>query len=126
MAHVEWSAGIDAVSGALSKPSKRGQHSCNKMLLGTHRIAATTNNSCTRLYLRKKVKRSTLPSQHELDIRARFAAVSRAVVARRQNLATIATDQAAFVAQRDLADGKKTFTAYLWYVCGQAYDAQNP
>ena len=126
MAHVEWSAGIDAVSGALSKPSKRGQHSCNKMLLGTHRIAATTSNICTRLYLRKKVKRSTLPSQHELDIRARFAAVSRAVQARRQNLATIATDQAAFVAQKDNANGKKTFTAYLWYVCGQAYDQQNP
>ena len=126
MAHVEWSAGIDAVSGALSKPSKRGQHSCNKMLLGTHRIAATTSNICTRLYLRKKVKRSTLPSQHELDARARFAAVSRAVQARRQNLATIATDQAAFVAQKDNANGKKTFTAYLWYVCGQAYDAQNP
>lgn len=70
--------------------------------------------------------RTTLPTQSELDARARFAAVSRAVVARRQNLATIATDQAAFVAQKDNANGKKTFTAYLWYVCGQAYDAQNP
>ena len=33
MAKVEWSAGIDHVSGALSKPSKSGQHSCTKMLL---------------------------------------------------------------------------------------------
>ena len=70
--------------------------------------------------------RSTLPGQDELDARTRFAAVSRAVAARRQNLGTIATDQAAFVAQKDDADGKKTFTAYLWSVCGAAYDAQNP
>ena len=33
MAKVEWSAGIDSVSGALSKPGKNGQHSCAKMLL---------------------------------------------------------------------------------------------
>ena len=69
--------------------------------------------------------RTTLPSQSELDARARFAAVSRAVTARRQNLGTIATDQAAFVAQKDNVNGKKTFTAYLWYVCGQAYDQNN-
>ena len=54
MAHVEWSAGIDSVSGALAKPSKSGQHSCDKMLLGTHRVAATTSDQCTRIYIRKK------------------------------------------------------------------------
>ena len=43
MAKVEWSAGIDHVSGALSKPGKNGQHSCNKMLLATHREAPTQN-----------------------------------------------------------------------------------
>ena len=61
MAKVEWSAGIDHVSGALSKPGKNGQHSCAKMLLGTHRVAATENPNCNRLYLRKKVERSTSP-----------------------------------------------------------------
>ena len=50
----------------------------------------------------------------------------RCVAARRQNLGTIAADQAAFVAQKDQPDGKKTFVAYLWMVCGQAYDQQNP
>ena len=54
MAKVEWSAGIDHVSGALSKPGKNPQHSCNKMLLGTHRTAATTNPNCNRLFLRQK------------------------------------------------------------------------
>ncbi len=62
MAKVGWSAGIDYVSGALSKPSKNGQHSCQKMLLGTHRTAATTSNNCNRLYLRPKIERSTPPT----------------------------------------------------------------
>ena len=59
MASVVFSAGIDSVSGALSKPKKGGQHSCEKMLLATHREAATTSNKCNRLYLRKEIKRST-------------------------------------------------------------------
>ena len=54
MANVDWSSGIDSVSGALSKPSKSGQHSCSKMLLGTHRIAATTSNHCNRVYMLRK------------------------------------------------------------------------
>ena len=66
MAKVGWSAGIDYVSGALSKPSKNGQHSCQKMLLGTHRTAATTSNNCNRLYLRPKIERSTPPTVNGL------------------------------------------------------------
>ena len=126
MAKVEWSAGIDSVSGALSKPSKNGQHSCNKMLLGTHRVAATENPNCNRLYLRKKTKRSTAPSDDERLVRIRFKAVSQAVAARAKNLSTISADQAAFLAQKDTAGGKKTFKAYLWAVCGDAYDAEHP
>ena len=30
------------------------------------------------------------------------------------------------VRQRDLANGKKTMKAYLWKVCGEAYDAEHP
>ena len=62
MASVTYSAGIDHVSGALSKPGKSGQHSCEKMLLATHRTAATTSNKCNRLYLRTPVKRTHLPA----------------------------------------------------------------
>ena len=126
MAKVEWSAGIDHVSGALSKPGKNGQHSCAKMLLGTHRVAATENPNCNRLYLRKKVKRSTPPSTDETLIRVRFKTVSQQVAARAKNLSTLSTDQAAFLAQKDTALGKKTFKAYLWQVCGDAYDAEHP
>ena len=54
MAKVTWSAGIDSVSGALSKPSKNGQHSCTKMLLATHRVKATENPDCNRLFLAER------------------------------------------------------------------------
>ena len=122
MAKVEWSAGIDSVSGALSKPGKNGQHTCAKMLLGTHRIAATESPDCNRLYLRKKVKRSTPLTSNELDARARFSAVAAAVKARKSDLNKITTDQQNFAAQKDTAGGKKTMKAYLWKVCGDAYD----
>lgn len=122
MAKVEWSTGIDSVSGALSKPSKSGQHSCTKMLLGTHRTAPTTSSDCNRLYMRKKRKRSTAVTADELAIRARFTAVGRAVAVRAKNMSTYQTDYAAFKAQKDLPGGRKTFKAYLWQVCGEAYD----
>ena len=125
MAKVEWSAGIDSVSGALSKPGKNGQHTCAKMLLGTHRIAATESPDCNRLYLRKKVKRSTPLTSNELDARARFAAVAAAVKARKSDLNQITTDQQNFAAQKDTAGGKKTMKAYLWKICGEAYDAEH-
>ena len=123
MAKVTYSAGIDSVSGALSKPSKSGQHSCSKMLLATHRIAATQSNACNRLYLRNKVERSTPLTSNELDARARFAAVAAAVKARKSDLNKITTDQQNFAAQKDQAGGKKTMKAYLWKVCGDEYDA---
>ena len=125
MAKVTYSAGIDSVSGALSKPSKSGQHSCSKMLLATHRVAATQSNACNRLYLRNKVERSTPLTSKELDVRARFAAVAAAVKARKSDLNKITTDQVNFAAQKDQAGGKKTMRAYLWKVCGEAYDAEH-
>jgi len=114
MANVIFSAGIDSVSGALSKPSKSGQHSCNKMLLATHRTAPTENNHCNRLYLRKKVERSTTPSSYELQLRSRFGQAATAAQARMKNLSTLEADRAAFNEQKDLAGGKKTFYAYIF------------
>ena len=126
MAHVEWSAGIDSVSGALSKPGKNGQHSCAKMLLGTHRTAATENPNCNRLYMRKKVERSTAPSSRELYARIRFAQVASAVSDRSKDLTKISADQQAFIAQKDQAGGKKTLKAWYWMVEGDAYDQAHP
>ena len=126
MAKVEWSAGIDSVSGALSKPGKNGQHSCSKMLLGTHRVAATENPNCNRLYLRKKTKRATSPTEDELFARIRFSTVAQAVNERKKDLTKITADQQAFLAQKDLVGGKKTLKAWYWMVEGDAYDAQHP
>ena len=122
MAKVVWSAGIDSVSGALSKPSKSGQHSCSKMLLGTHRVAATTSSNCNRVYIRRKTKRTTPLKQREVAARQRFQAVRAMVAARKEDLSKVTQDQIDFLAQKDLANGKKTMNAYLWKVCGLEYD----
>ena len=125
MAKVTWSAGIDHVSGALAKPGKNGQHSCAKMLLGTHRVAATESKDCNRLYMRSKTQRSTQPTGDELKARERFAAVAAMVKARKGDLSQLSTNQDAFLAQKDQAGGKKTMKAYLWKVCGEEYDQQH-
>ena len=125
MAVINWSAGIDSVSGALSKPGKNPQHSCNKMLLATHRVAATTNNQCNRIYLRKNVKRSTPFSADEIAQHARFGAVAAAVAARRKDLTKISADNANFKAQKDTPNGKKTMRAYLWSLELAEYDQNN-
>ena len=127
MAYIKWAKGIEFVSGLLSKRPKAGDmHSDHtNALLATHRVAETTNPNCTRIYMVGEYNRSTQPSANEMAARNRFAAVRAAVKARKTNLTTLSTDQAAFIAQKDQAGGKKTWNAYLWYVCGQEYDAQH-
>ena len=124
MAKVEWSAGIDSVFGALSKPGSNPQHSCEKMLLGTHRVAPTTNPNCNRLFLRKKIKRSTPLTQDEISARNRFKTVSQMIKARKQDLNKITQDQEAFLAQKNLPNGLKTMTKWYWSVVGAEYDNQ--
>ena len=125
MAQVVWSAGIDSVSGALSKPSKSGQHSCNKMLLGTHRVAPTTNPNCNRIFLRKKVERTAPLTANELSARTRFTQVRAMVAARRIDLQKIVADQQAFLTQKDSPNGCTTMTKWYWRVCGDEWEAQN-
>jgi len=124
MAKVTWSTGIDHVSGALSKPSKSGQHSCKKMLLATHRTAATTSSDCNRVYMRDKVVRTTPVLAEELARRARFATVGVAVAARKKDLSKVTTDTENFLAQRNQPNGKKTMKSYLWSLELAAYDAK--
>ena len=127
MGKVSYSPGIEFVQGSLAKPKKQNGHNHGDYLIGTHRTAPTTDPNCTRIYIRKgnTYVRTSEPSTKELKARNRFAAVQAAVVARKNNLTTFASDQAAFVAQLNTAGGKKTFLSYLWKVCGDAYDAQN-
>ncbi len=125
MANVTYSAGIDHVSGALAKPGKSGQHSCEKMRLATHRVAATTNNNCKRRYLCTPQKRTTPLSPKELQIRARFTAVRAMIAERKEDLSKITDDQIAFAAQKDQPGGKKTMNSWYWKVCGDEYDEQH-
>ena len=125
MAKVEWSAGIDTVSGALAKPGKNPQHSCHKMLLGTHRVAETTSKDCNRLYLRRKVERKSALSQDEKANQLRFKTVAAAVAERRQDLSRMTTDQENFLAQKDAPNGKKTMKSYLWSLELATYDANH-
>ena len=125
MAKVKWAEGIEYVSGLLTKRPKSGSmHSDHcSALLATHRVAATENPVCTRLYMVGPYKRSTPLSSNELDARARFKAVAAAVKVRKNDLNQITQDQINFAAQKDTAGGKKTMKAYLWKVCGDIYDA---
>ena len=127
MGKVTYSPGIEYVQGALAKAKKKDGHRCGDYLIGTHRTAATQNPDCTRLYIRKgtSYERTSPLTSKELDVRARFTAVAAAVKARKSDLNSITQDQINFAAQKDQAGGKKTMRAYLWKVCGEAYDAEH-
>jgi hypothetical protein len=126
MGKVTYAPGIDKVSGALAKPKKKDGHSCGSYLIATHREKPTQSPNCSRLYIKPKdnYKRSTPVSTLERQARVRFVAVAAAVRTRMDDLSHIAQDQQAFLAQKDQPYGKKTLKAYLWSVCGDAYDAQ--
>ena len=127
MGKVQYAAGIDFVKGSLAKPKKKDGHQCGSYLIGTHREAATTNPNCTRLYIRplNAYDRSTPFSADEIAQHARFGAVAAAVAARRKDLTKISADNAAFKAQKDTPNGKKTMRAYLWSLELAEYDANN-
>ena len=121
-------AGIETISGAMKKPKKQAGHSHGSYLIATHRKAATANPNCQRLYVRdaEAYKRTGLPTANELLVRQRFAAVKAAVAARKEDMTKVDADQAAFLAQKDQPGGKVTMNAYLWKVCGDAYDEAHP
>ena len=127
MAKVEYADAIKTISGALTKINKKSPHAADqKMVLATHRVAPTTSPDCSRIYLRglSSVTRSTALTNHERAIRLRFKTVAQMVIERKEDLTKVTQDQAAFLAQKDLANGKKTMKAYLWYICGQEYDQE--
>ena len=121
-------AGIETISGAMKKPKKIDGHNHGNYLVATHRTAATTNPNCQRVYSfdADRYKRSTPPTVNELFMRQRFAAVKAAVKARSEDLSKVDADQAAFIAQKDTAGGKKTMNAYLWSLECAKYDEQHP
>ena len=128
MGKVTYSPGIQFVSGSLAKPKKVDGHNHGDYLIATHRVAETTNPNGTRLYVRKAdaYQRSTPVGTDELWARTRFAAVAAAVKERKGDLMNYNNDIAAFQAQKDLPDGKKTLKSYYWKICGDAWDTAHP
>ena len=120
-------AGIETISGAMKRPKKQNGHNHGNYLVAVHRTAASENPNCQRVYSfdADRYVRSTKPKANELAARSRFTEVGNAVRLRAKDLMQISSDQANFLAQRDTAGGKKTMRAYLWYICGQEYDAQH-
>ena len=117
-------AGIETISGAMKKPKKQSGHNHGNYMIAVHRVAPTTNPNCQRLYVKDAdaYKRSTAPGPDELAARARFATVRGMIKTRKADLSKLSDDQAAFAAQRDLPNGKKTMNAWYWKVCGDEYD----
>jgi len=129
MAKVEYADAIKTVSGALTKINKKSAHAADqKMVLATHRVAPTTSDGCSRLYLRglQSVTRSTPVTTEELAKRGRFAAVSAAVANRAKDLNKMGPDKTAFNAQKDQPGGKKTMKKYLWSLELDAWDQAHP
>ena len=124
MGKVKYATGIDYVQGSLAKPKVKNGHSCGTYLTGTHREAATTNPSCTRLYIREAdtYKRTTPVSSLEIAVRERFASVAHMVSLRKKDLSKINQDIADFKAQKDQPGGKQTMLSWYWMVCGAEYD----
>ena len=119
--------GIETISGALRKPKKDGQHRHGNYVIATHRVAATTNPNCQRIYsfAADRYKRTTPLTGRESAARVRFATVRAAVYERAHDLMKVSADQQAFLAQKDLANGIKTMNAWYWKQEGDAYDAQH-
>ena len=118
----------ESLSGALTKINKKSQHAADqRMILATHRTAETTSKSCSRLYLRglSSITRSTPIKTEERAARNRFGSVAAAVNTRMHDLSKVTADQAAFLAQKDQPNGKKTMRAYLWRLELQSYDEQH-
>ena len=117
-------AGIETIS---KRPKKQNGHSHGNYLVATHRVAATTNPNCQRVYTFEadRYERSTQPTSKELAVRARFTAVAAAIKTRKADLMRVTEDEAAFMAQKNLPGGKKTLKAWYWMVEGQAYDQEH-
>ena len=126
MAKVVWQSGIEYVSGALCKCGKKEPHKHGRMLLATHRRAATTSDSCNRIYLRDETNIQKSNSADSVWARQRFKTVAGMVRQRSMDLSKLTQDQMDFIAQRNNPRGIKTMRAYYWNICGQEYDAQHP
>lgn len=122
MAKILMAAGIEIVSGAVTRIDTKGNHVFDgNMFLFTHRKAETTNKVCQRAYYRKI---NSLPWQKSLSVdieaqrvRTAFGNGATAVNTRRGNLTLVAADQAQYHAIEDevrSAGYRITMRSFLW------------
>lgn len=122
MAKILFAAGIEEVSGALSKVNTKSKHRYDQnMFLATHRKAATMSLACQRAYYRKInslpwQQTTTAPSSETLAIREAFAIAVRAISTRKENLTMKAQDLAAFKTWREAQPGRlnNTLNKFYW------------
>lgn len=120
MAKILYAAGIDVVSGALTKVSK-GQHAMDSnMFLSTHRTKPSSSKACSRAYYRKVNNLPWAYAQPSTDVlsqREAFAINAGKVRARKLDLTAIALDVQNFQAIRASVQSSGyaiSMTSYLW------------
>lgn len=122
MAKILMAAGIEIVTGAVTKIKTKSAHAFDQnMFLFTHRKRETTSRACQRAYYRKI---NNLPwqsgkavSQEVKAQRLAFATAAREVAARRNDLSKMTADQEAFlaIAPEVKAKGRLiTMKSFLW------------
>ena len=131
MGRLKLPTGIEQVSGQISyKPNKKtDQHWKHKdVMLAKHRKAPSMSDNCQSLFFvsgEECYKRVTAPSAREMANRLRFKTISQSVAERKIDLTRMSQDQQAFLAQKDLPNGIRTFNAWYWKQEADAYDAQH-
>ena len=106
MAKVIYIDPVKSVSGKLSKAST---------VTFMHRRAATSNAAmlANPNYTHIRGKRTTAPSQSEVEYRTRFGAICTATRKRLQDATKITADIAAFKSQTQY----RTLRQYVWHQC---------
>lgn len=120
MSKILYAAGIEIVSGAMTKIPK-GQHRFDgNMFLATHRKAASSSVACSRAYFRKVNNLPwayALPSNEVVTQREAFATKAALVKARMRDLEFISADNVHFMAIKDAVKSygySMTMRSYLW------------
>lgn len=115
MAKIMYAAGIEKVSGALTKINTKSRHADDQnMFLATHRNAETQSKTCSRAYFRKIYnlpwQDTGVLSPETIAVRSQFTEAVQAIKQRKTDLMKISQDQQAYLA---LANDFKSRTG-IW------------
>ena len=110
-----YAAGIEKVSGALTKINTKSKHADDQnMFLATHRVAETQSKTCSRAYYRKKYalpwQNNPTLSSETLAQRGIFAGRAAAIRLRKKDLMAISADQTNFNALKNEMISKEGIT----------------